>query len=284
MVRLLAFSLILTLSPVALGEILFEGYSKILSGDNHIGYVINRYEFDSKKKNFVSTYFVKTSIAGLEITESLKAFANNQLEPVSYQYTSMVNKEIKTIDATFKGGKMTATLLENGKKKTIKNDVPKNTFLSTFLVYWILKSDKGLKANETLSYTAVAEEDGQLAKGDVSIGKLETRMGVPAFKALNQFKDLKFESYIDEQGEVLSTVSSANNISTQLVATPSDATGKIGVSRDILTKLFGGVPEGKENSIAKKSLSLNTDSAAPGKQNEVPQGQGIQIKKQGGGK
>jgi hypothetical protein len=53
-------SFFLLISSSVHAEVLFEGYSKILSGDAPIGYVVSRYEFDGKKKQFISTYFIKT--------------------------------------------------------------------------------------------------------------------------------------------------------------------------------------------------------------------------------
>ena len=34
----------------------FEGYSKIMIGDKHIGYTIQRFEFDPKKKEYSTIY------------------------------------------------------------------------------------------------------------------------------------------------------------------------------------------------------------------------------------
>src|SRR6478736_1577188 len=91
---LIGFS-IFTAPLVSNAAVLFEGYSKINANDAHIGYVVSRYEFDDKKKQFISTYFIKTGKGPTETTESLKAFADSELAPISYEYTSLSGKESK---------------------------------------------------------------------------------------------------------------------------------------------------------------------------------------------
>lgn len=256
-------------------EVLFEGYSKILSNGSPIGYTISKYEFNAKSKKFISTYFLKTSGQGMEITESLKAFANAELAPISYEYTSIVGKETKTIDAKFTGLKMTAQVRSNGKTQTIRKDLPKGTFLSTFLVYLMLKSKDGLKTDSNYDYQAVAEEDAEVYKGQASVGKEEVFLGLKAFKVQNKFKDVRFISYVNERGEALGTSSAAQGVATELVADPAQATTGFPSSPIILKNLFGEVPIGKTNMLSK---SANIQPTNPGKQQGIPQGQGIQIK------
>jgi hypothetical protein len=262
------------LSP-ARAEVLFEGYSKILSNGTPIGYTISKYEFDEKSKKFTSTYFLKTTGQGAEITESLKASANADLAPLSYAYTSIFGKETKTIDAKFVGLKMTAKVKEAGKTKTIRKDLPKGSFLSTFLVYLMLKSKEGLKTDSNYDYQAIAEEDAEVYKGQASVGKEEAYLGLKAFKVQNKFKDVLFVSFVNERGEVLGTNSVSQGISTELVANSTQATAAFPVSAGILKSLFGEVPAGKTNLISKSAKLQPTN---PGKQEGIPQGQGIQIK------
>lgn len=259
----------------ARAEVLFEGYSKIISNGAHIGYTVSKYEFDPKSKKFISISFLKTSGQGIEITESLKAYATADLAPLSYEYTSIAGKETKTIDAKFNGLKMTAKIKSGGKTQTLRKDLPKGTFLSTFLVYLILKSKEGLKTDSNYDYQAIAEEDAEVYKGQASVGKEEAYLDLRAFKVQNKFKDLRFVSYVNERGEVLGTSSAAQGIATELVADPAQAIGSFPASPSILKSLFGEIPAGKTNMLSKiKSVS----PVNPGKQEGIPQGQGIQIK------
>lgn len=263
----------------AQGEILFEGYSKITSGGVHVGYTVTRYEFDPKKKQFKGTYFLKTGSLGSDITESVKSVADESLNPISYEYTSLMGKKTKTIDAKFSKGKMNATVTEDGKTKTIRKDLPKGTFLSNFLIYLMLKSKSGLQTDARYEYSAIAEEDAEISKGDALVEKQETHMGQLAYKVLNRFKDVKFISYVSDRGEVLSTSSPANGIGTELVAKPSDAVGSFGVSANILKSLFGDVPLGTQNALsqnAKKEAFGETEPAS--KDRGIPGGKGILIK------
>jgi hypothetical protein len=275
MVRILISTLLILASSAAHAEILFEGYSKILSNGSAIGYIISKYEFDAKSKKFISTYFLKTAGKGTEITESLKATANAELAPISYEYTTIVGKEVKTIDAKFVGQKMTAQVKAGKKTQTIRKDLPKGAFLSTFLVYLMLKSKEGLKTDSNYDYQAIAEEDAEVYKGQATVGKEEAFLGLKSFKVQNKFKDVRFVSYVNERGEVLGTNSVGQGVSTELVPDPALATKGFPMSEAILKNLFGEVPAGKTNMLAK---SGTTKPPVSGKQEGIPQGQGIQLK------
>ena len=261
-------------------EILFEGYSKILSNDQPIGYVISRYEFDAKKKQFLSTYFLKTGKGATEITESLKAIADSELAPVSYEYTSLTGKEVKTIDAKFKAGTMNAIVKEGKRVQRIDKKIPKGTFLSTFLVYLMLKSKEGLKSETNYEYQAIAEEDASITKGQALVGKEEKYLGFNVFKILNTFKNSKFLSYVNDRGQVLGTNVIGQGVTTELVAKPSEATTGQSYSTTILKTLFGSVPEGTVNVVAEAAKLKEKPATTPTKQIGVPQGQGITIKAQ----
>ncbi len=274
---------LLTFVPLgAHADILFEGYSKILSGDQHIGYVVSRYEFDSKKKQFISTYFLKTGKGPGEVTESLKAVADSELAPISYEYTTLAGKESKTIDAKFKGGGLSAVVKSGGKVQRIEKKIPKGTFLSTFLVYLMLKSKEGLRSETNYEYQAIAEEDAAIYKGQALVGKEEVFNGFKSFKILNTFKDIKFLSYVNDRGEILGTNAMGQGITTELVANPADATTGQSYSANILKTLFGSVPSGQANvaSRAQKLKERESQAPTPSKQMGVPPGQGIIIKAQ----
>ena len=282
MILTIASVVLLVSANQARADILFEGYAKILSGDQHIGYVISRYEFDAKKKNFISTYFLKTGKGPSEVTESVKAVADAELTPISYEYTTLAGNDIKTIDAKFKAGTMSAVIKSNGKIQRIDKKIPKGTFLSTFLVYLMLKSKDGLRSETNYEYQAIAEEDASIQKGQALVGKEEIFNGFKTLKILNTFKDTKFLSYVNDRGEVLGTNAMAQGISTELVANPADATNGQSYSATILKTLFGAVPEGKANMVsrAKEVKAAEAAAPAPSKQMGVPAGQGIMIKAQ----
>lgn len=283
--KILIITLLCVAPCLSFADVLFEGYSKILSGEDHIGYVVSRYEFDSKKKHFISTYFLKTGKGAGEITESLKATADAELAPISYEYTSLAGKETKTIDAKFKNGNLSAVVTTNGKISRIEKNIPKGTFLSTFLVYLMLKSKDGLKSETNYEYQAIAEEDGAIYKGQALVGKEETFNGFKAFKILNTFKDSKFLSYVNERGEVLGTNALGQAIATELVVNAGEATKNQSYSASILKTLFGSVPAGEANVMfrAKKLSEAEAQAAPATKQIGIPQGtpgQNIQLKTQ----
>jgi|GEM_PF-3865512 len=237
-------------------SVLFEGYSKVLSGENRIGFIVYKYEVNTKLKKFYSTYFLKAG-PPVDISESLHAEADFEMNPISYQYTSLTKNDSKIIDAKFLKGKMTATV-QNGKKtQTIKKEIPQGVFLSTFLYYLILKSKQGLQPSLNFSFQAIAEEDATIASGEAAIGKLESWKGFEVYKVKQKFKGLEYFSYIDKQGEVLSTFTPAIGISTEIVADANTAMAGFGGESN-LKALFGEVPKGLENAMARK-LSSGTD-------------------------
>jgi hypothetical protein len=290
MVQRLFFCSLLFFSSFSFGEILFEGYSKIVSGGVHVGYAINRYEFDPKKKEFVSISFLKTNELGGNITESLKAVAKDDLTPVSYSYTTLIGNMPKTIDAKFSKGKMTATVKDGDKVSKINRDLPKGSFLSTFLAYVILKSPKGMTLDTKYDYQAIAEEDAMMQKGIALIKSQEESNGIKAYRILNEFKATKFVSLVTERGEILSTKSPVQSIATELVPQSSMATNGFPVPTALLKQLFSEVPLGVQNEIAKKYqsnpkafVSQNEVSSAPAptpsaKQHGVPPGKGLILK------
>lgn len=180
---------------------------------------------------------------------------------------------------------MSAVVKTNGKISRIEKKIPKGTFLSTFLVYLMLKSKEGLKSETNYEYQAIAEEDGAIYKGQALVGKEETFNGFKAFKILNTFKDSKFLSYVNERGEVLGTNAMGQSIATELVTRPGDATANQSYSANILKTLFGMLPAGEANVKVRAQRLQERELQVPEatKQLGVPQGapgQNIQIKSQ----
>lgn len=283
MVRIAIGILIMFAGLNAHAQVLFEGYSKILSGSVHVGYVINRYSFDTKKKQFQSISFLKTNEFGGNLTESLVATASEDFKPIAYQYTTILNNQVKTIDAKITGDKLLATVKNGGKTEKISRDLPKGAFLSTFLGYVMLKSPKGITAEAKYEYQAVAEEDASVLKGLAVVKAKEDYQGLKAYRVLNEFKNTKFVSFVNDKGEVLSSKSPVLGISTELVAQPSLATSGMTVPATVLKELFGDVPIGQQNEL---SQAKHAQGAAENKIVEpvhskgatIPAGKGIQTK------
>jgi len=294
---------IVCFSQILSAEVLFEGYSKVIAGGMHVGFFISRYEFNSKKKEFVATTFLKTNELGGNITESLKAIAKEDLSPISYSYTTLIGNSPKTIDAKFVGGKMNASIKDGDKISKVNRDLPKGTFLSSFLAYVMLKSPKGMSPDTKYEYQAIAEEDAMLQKGIAYIKSVEDAGGIKAYRILNEFKGQKFISLVTEKGEVLSTKSPVQSIATELVPQSSLATASFQLPAALLKQLFGEIPLGVKNEISKKyqaggkgspsttvppAVPTTTEeeglSAAPnkfapkGKQQGIPQGKGLMLK------
>ncbi len=257
--RLVVFALanllvgVATLKPAS-AAILFEGWSKVLISGKHVGFIVQRYDFDEKKKEFRSTHFLKTNADSGGLTESLAARADSTFKPLAYQYTSVVNGKPTLIDATFKGDKMTAIVTEGKEKKTIKNTMPKGTFLSAFLGYVMLQGKEGLKKGVKYEYPGVLEESAIISKGEAFIAEEETISGIPVFRILNTINGSKFVSLATHKAEILGTVSPSIGVQTVLVPTMEEAVAGLTVNNQALIQLFGSMPKGKENEIARRNM------------------------------
>ncbi|MBT4762873.1 MAG: hypothetical protein HOO06_14360 [Bdellovibrionaceae bacterium] len=251
---LVIFSFLLMFAPSLLqAETMFEGYYKILSGNVPIGYVIQRYSYLPKKKQFESIYYIHTNALGGGTKESVKAYADDKFNPISYAYTAKIGKITQVIDAKFKqvkGVNVMSAIIKKGKTvERIQNrKLPKNTFLSTFLGYKLLQ--KTYKVGPKFKYSAIAEEDGQVYTGLSWIKEKKKFLNKDSFRILNTFKGTKFISYVTKEGEVLGTKSPLQQIETQLVKSPHLATKNFTLNTKVLRQLFGQMPTGAKNSLA----------------------------------
>jgi hypothetical protein len=242
-------------APSFAAEIMFEGYYRIDLAGKHIGYSIQRYEFDPKDKTFSTISFLRIKTGNEVMQESLRAKANDKFQPVSYSYTLTQGKTVKTIDATFKGEIMKVKIIDGKKVLDQTHKLPKGTFLSSFLTYLMLQ--KKMSLNQAFQYSAVAEEDAASYNGKALIESREAKGSFEALRILNSFKGEKFVAKVavvkdpkdpekNIRGEVLSTSSPTKSISTELVESTVATEGQI-VPNKILIDIFGNMPTGKNN-------------------------------------
>lgn len=261
--RLLAFFIAFAFSIIARANdpVLFEGYYRVMKGGTHAGYFIMKHEFDAKKKQFIATTFMRLE-APDDTTESVRAVADESFRPISYSYTAAAGGMTRTIDVRADKSKMSGTLTHMGSVEKISKPLGKNVISSLFLVYAILRSPQGLKANSTFNYEAVAEELAEVHKGQVQVGAAEEYGGTKALRIENTFLDTKSTNLVTDRGEVLATLSPTQKISIELMAKPESAYGNFRLQASLLKSLFGNVPEGKQNPYAKANRA---DPALPGK-------------------
>ena len=267
LVLLAATLTLLSFSQKVEAEVLFEGYYKVTLSGVHAGYVIQRYEFDAKKKEFtgMSYAYVRFTPDGKQfLTESLVAKADDAFHPLSYQFsglttesdpaTGQIKNKISSIDGKFKkvGDKTEGALtgLKDGKnfRNTIKFE--RGVFLSNFLIYLML--NKGFKAGVGGGFKALAEESGEVSSGKYKIEKEEKHKGIDAFKIKWDFKNMESISFISATGQALATESPAQGVAQELVATRAAAVGALPFAEKSVKALFGAIPEGQKNSIAEK--------------------------------
>jgi hypothetical protein len=252
----------------SIGATLFEGWSKVLLSGQHVGYIIQRYEFDEKKKEFRAIHYMKMNADAGGLTDSLVARADATFKPINYQYTGLKDGKPILIDAGFKGDKMTAVVTEGKEKKTVNLTLPKGAFLSTFLGYVMLQGKEGLKKGIKYEYQGVLEEAAIVAKGEAYIADEETVSGIAAFRILNTVSGSRFISLATHKAEVLGTVSPSAGVQTVLVSTMEEAVAGHGLNSAAVSQLFGSVPKGKENEVSRRNImppaAKGTAPAAPG--------------------
>lgn len=236
---------------------LYEAYYKVLSGDQHVGYYIQRYELDPKMRQFISTYFLRTNAQGGNISESLKAYSTDKLNPVKYQYTSLQGAVAKTIDANVREGKKGDSILqvkvnENGKLRVYETKIEPGTFLSTFLIYLLLQGEKGITPGAKYNFRSIAEEDGKAFPGEVYVESETKKLGVDVYKVLYTFKRTQFVNFITQFGESIISVSPALQIAAEMVTQPELATAGMPYNEKSLALLFGGIPKGDQHSLARQ--------------------------------
>ncbi len=252
----------------------FEGYYKFILGTVHSGYVVQRFEIDDAKKQMTSTYYVFVKTPSGSTTESLVAKSDLSFEPISYQYSALVDGKMKSVDATFKNKKMTAKMTDSGKTQAVVLTVPQNGFLSTFLNYVMLKN--GLMVGKNYEYYALTEESPACFKGDpnckpAEAGFIKGTAGIKAEQKLNnidsfkvdfKFKGVAFTGLLSQAGETLGSISPMQDASTELVDSKESAVGVFPFSEKHIQALFGDIPVGKKNELfASLAAAPNTTSS-----------------------
>jgi hypothetical protein len=239
----------------------FEAYYKFILGGQHSGYVVQRFEIDDKKKEMTSMYYVFVKTPSSQTTESLVAKADLSFEPLSYQYSAIVNGKAKFADATFKNKKMTGKMLDGTKKQNVTLTVPPQGFLSTFLNFILLKN--GLMVNKGYNYVALAEETPACMVGDASCNPKDTGFitgsariksetvykNIPAYLVDFEYKGIKFEGYLSHKGETLGSVSPLQDAATEIVATREEAVGPFLFNEKHVRLVFNEVPRGIKNPL-----------------------------------
>lgn len=245
-------SLVLFFSAsICSAETIFEGYYKVSAENQHIGYYIQKYALDPQAKLFSSTHYMVLKVGETTTIESLNAKATTKFEPHSYQYSQLDGAKAKAIDAIIKGKKLVIKTIEN--KKMTAKEIPINdkVFLSTFLPYLILKTPKGIAVGNKFTYDAIAEEDGSVSGGEVYVKEQVKEAGLDTYRTLNTFKKEQFINWVDTKGESVKTFVPAHNLTAELMRDPKEAYKAFPFDEKSIKLLFGNVPEGKTNMLAK---------------------------------
>ena len=265
---------------MAADETMFEGYYRITASNKPIGYSIQRYSYNDKKKQFTSKYYVRAKSPAGTLTETLTAVANNQFHPVSYQYTSQVGSKVTSIDAHFKLTKsnvaMTYTVNNGKQQQTFTKTISRDVFLSTFQVYLMLQ--KGLKAGTKFNFKAISEEDGEVRDGQAMVKNEPGFEDKGILRVLTKFKGIQSVANVNVKGEVIIAESPVQKIRQVLVPVPAEATKGFQFDTKAIKYVFGSIPTGQINQMVKNKKQAKASAApAPGAKQESPPQQAIKI-------
>ncbi len=247
---ILVIAFLISISVNLKAEVLFEGYYKVTQFKKHIGFMVLRHEMDTKSKQFKSTSFIRLGKNGFDMTESYQATSDVDLKPLKISYLAAEGKSTtKTIEVSFKNGKMTGEAVENGKKIKINETLTKkDAFLSSALYYLMLKSKDGLKTDSKFDFFAVTEEGPALMQGTAIVDKKMVTQGtLQLLKITNSFAGSEYENLVTSRGEVVSAITKSTSIETELVKSNAEALEGIKVAAGTLERIFGDIPAGKVN-------------------------------------
>ena len=143
---------------------------------------------------------------------------------------------------------MTGLVVEDGKKTKISTPVQKGAFLSSALYYLMLRSKDGLKSGSKFDYVAITEEGPVAMNGAVSIDKkMSTQGSLQLLKVNNRFAGSDYDNLVTNRGEVVSAITPATTIESELVKNPAEAMEGVKLPAGTLEKIFGNVPAGTIN-------------------------------------
>ncbi len=271
MVSIVSMAFMVT-SP-ALGATLFESYAQIFADSKPEGFIIQRYEHDLQKKELISTYYIQTSSNLGGVIETLRARCTEDFRPISYRYTDEGPRHTKKIVAYFKNNRMIGYRSDGGVKERIQERLPEGAFLSTFLGYLML--NKGYRKGVKFTFSAISEEEGKVVLGEAYIEKsLYYISRLKAFKLINKFNGVHFISIVGPKGDILSTESPVQKISTKITDFERVTQQGYKINHKKIAALFGGLPKGQQNVYAQqfmpshsttpsRSLSSHSQPAQP---------------------
>lgn len=253
--------LLLLVQSTSAAEPAFEAFYKFTIGGQHAGYVIQRLDIEAPKNIFTSTYYVYVKTPTGSTTESLVAKADSSFEPISYQYSAVVDGVAKSAEGKFKNKKMHGRMTDDKKVQDVVLTTPANGFLSTFLNYVILKN--GMMKGKNYKFIALAEETPACFKsadncradsagfiqGTANVIAEQKFKEIPAYKIKFNYKGIEFEGILSATGETLASISPLQNAATEIVATKNEAVADFPFNEKHMKLLFGGIPQGKRNSL-----------------------------------
>ena len=254
--RIVFLTLILFISQMAPATVVFEGYYKVSQFNNHIGFIIIKHELDAKTKNFTIQTYLRLAKKNFDMTETLKTVSDENLKPMQFSYAAMDKKKTKTLDGSLKIDAKTkkeffsVLASEDGKKMNINEPLTKGVFFSSALFPMMMRSEKGLKTDMDVDFSAIAEETMQIHTGTMKIEKKRvTKDTFQLMKAKNSFAGSSYEVLLTDKGEVVTTSDSSTGIKTELMRNKEEAIQDIKVNNKTLEQIFGSIPEGKINSL-----------------------------------
>jgi hypothetical protein len=245
------FLIILALKlSAAAAEIVFEGYYKIEKGEKPLGFSVVREEFDPKLKEWRMHYFINTRDRDHEERSINCSIRYNQnFKPLESTYEETDGALKSSSHILFSGSKFTHKFVSKGTKGTVSGTLGKDEFLRSS-AHRVLLHNK-LKKGMGYSFTALREDSGKQQSGQVKVHDEKDFGGHKVFQISDDFELYIEETWLTADGQVLSSRTPQFGITSTLVANIDIALEGSDYNRKNLAKMFGQIPLGKKNKVAR---------------------------------
>lgn len=253
---MLKYLIAFLIGSVCAAETVFEGYYRIESGGKHIGFAVQRWQFEPKSSQWILNYFVQTSdkdFASRRVVV-MERFKDN-LEPLEYRYRLTKGGKETREQVTFSNGKFEETFADKTGKQGRKGQLEKNGLLSASAARVLVLNRP--KPGKIYSYVGMREEDALMMHGQIQVLSARKEGKHRVYQILDDFETAPLESWVLEDGEILRSGVPDKGVTSTLVKSANDAIGEVEFNRSELVPVFNEIPEGRKNAVARGEIQLN---------------------------
>jgi hypothetical protein len=248
------YLILLLIASAARAEVTLDAYYAIQVNGKHVGFSVQRDEYDPKTKTHKIKYFIKTNEQDNDMEQFVSTEQTDGYQPKSFRFLSRVRKAESAIRGNVRGKDLKLTFKEPKGQKTVSIPLSGDMFFSSALGPVLIASK--LSKGKALSFHAINEEDGFLGDGVVYVIDETEVSKHKVYRLITHFQNVETEVWLLDTGVALASQSTHIQLRAEMVANRLDATEGLDFNLKTLAKYFGSVPEGKINPFARKEIVL----------------------------